>query len=576
MHSSSVSVLHKLSTVKDLSNRRNKGRLWVGRDLADALYTVRTVNLAFSNSGESDGLSSSVLREIVLLKNVYHPNVVSVLFADWHAPGFVSVAFRHETLTLRDSLNSPSSTLRTAPLRIIIQILRALSFLHDELRVAHRNIRPENIFISPDGTAKLGDFFNARSISKRSNSPEPAKIRRATQRERDRLPYRAPEVLNRRSLSLGAADVFSVGAVWLEMRGRLPWAKAETEGELLQLYDLWLCKGKLRQEWVSGNSEEDGESMMKMLSINPEQRPTARAALNAVLNKRVVIYSVHELAELEMRTTTSFLSASWRAWAFEAGATFFGASSSVIWAAVWTFEKFSARIEPSSNPGSVLMVCLKMAARLETSYDSFRLSDSRRIEDGVEGVSTDVLLADERRVCQVLGFDIELPRMPYDDDLAIYVCDVSFFVGVNMKWSAVQLLARVVAAAWRGSLEDLGNACRAALTKIAPLEAKTGVRELVKVLAEYRSLAGSGALEQFHSALKLPGIPVWPWEAIDEALGTVQEEDEENRAPVPHSPRVCLKRKSDSMRRCSLSSDRRKQQRRRLSIETPRLSSNQR
>ena len=47
----------------------------------------------------------------------------------------------------------------------LIQILQALSFMHEGLHICHRDIKPQNIFIADSFEVKLADFGLSKLIS---------------------------------------------------------------------------------------------------------------------------------------------------------------------------------------------------------------------------------------------------------------------------------------------------------------------------------------------------------------------------------------------------------------------------
>ena len=78
----------------------------------------------------------------------------------------------------------------------LIQILGVLSFLHEGLRVCHRDIKPQNIFLSNNYEVKIADF----GISKRINGKMETETKEETLNTTSTgfagtLQYIAPEVI---------------------------------------------------------------------------------------------------------------------------------------------------------------------------------------------------------------------------------------------------------------------------------------------------------------------------------------------------------------------------------------------
>jgi len=103
-------------------------------------------------------------------------------------------------------------------LKITIDCLRGLEHVHAK-NIIHRDIKPGNIFLTEDGTAKIGDFGVARKLVE----SDYAETRVGTPL------YIAPEVL-KDPLGTGynyQADIYSLGLVALELlTGKLPFDEA--------------------------------------------------------------------------------------------------------------------------------------------------------------------------------------------------------------------------------------------------------------------------------------------------------------------------------------------------------------
>jgi serine/threonine-protein kinase len=120
-------------------------------------------------------------------------------------------------------------------LKIVSDVLMGLDYVHnlkdlDErpLQIVHRDVSPQNVFVTCDGTVKLIDF----GIAQTAQSADPKHPREA----KGRVAYMAPEqaagaVVDHR------ADLFSVGVMLWEMAvGRRLWqgqTDAEIRGRLL-------------------------------------------------------------------------------------------------------------------------------------------------------------------------------------------------------------------------------------------------------------------------------------------------------------------------------------------------------
>ncbi|XQJ26233.1 protein kinase, putative [Leishmania guyanensis] len=115
------------------------------------------------------------------------------------------------------------------------QVLEGLAYLHAQ-NVVHRDIKSDNVLISAMGEAKLADFGCSKRLgpvtlqamsgaaSPAPTPPETVVARTAMYQTIVGSPFfMAPEVLGEGGSYTGAADIWSVGCLVLEMLGREPW-----------------------------------------------------------------------------------------------------------------------------------------------------------------------------------------------------------------------------------------------------------------------------------------------------------------------------------------------------------------
>lgn len=145
-----------------------------------------------------------------------HPNIVKVYDVSFGERFQYIVMEYIDGITLKEYIEQQKEIKWKEALHFTVQILRALQHAHDK-GIVHRDIKPQNIMLLPDGTIKVMDFGIAqfsRQEVRMSNSTENKAI--------GSVHYISPEQA-RGEITDEKADIYSVGVMLYEMlTGCLP------------------------------------------------------------------------------------------------------------------------------------------------------------------------------------------------------------------------------------------------------------------------------------------------------------------------------------------------------------------
>ncbi|CAM9204500.1 unnamed protein product [Bubo scandiacus] len=177
---------------------------------------------------DDEGVPSSALREICLLKELKHKNIVR-LHDVLHSDKKLTLVFEFCDQDLKKYFDSCNGDLDPEIVKsFMYQLLKGLAFCHSR-NVLHRDLKPQNLLINRNGELKLADFGLARAfgIPVRCYSAEVVT-----------LWYRPPDVLFGAKLYSTSIDMWSAGCIFAELAnaGR-PLFPGERQG---------LCPGEAR------------------------------------------------------------------------------------------------------------------------------------------------------------------------------------------------------------------------------------------------------------------------------------------------------------------------------------------
>ena len=170
----------------------------------------------------SEGIPSTAMREIVVLKELDHPGVVELREVVYVPKEKVlHLIFEYLDYDMKKFMKAHKNTITEAQIKNFVrQLLEAVDHCHSR-RIIHRDIKPQNLLINREqNTLKLADFGLARVFT--------IPIRTLTH-EIETLWYRAPEILlGAKQYSLGV-DMWAIGCVLAEFYLKKPLFMGDSE-----------------------------------------------------------------------------------------------------------------------------------------------------------------------------------------------------------------------------------------------------------------------------------------------------------------------------------------------------------
>uniref|UniRef100_A0A6B2LCI7 cyclin-dependent kinase n=1 Tax=Arcella intermedia TaxID=1963864 RepID=A0A6B2LCI7_9EUKA len=240
-----------------------------------------------------EGVPCTAIREISLLKELDHPNVVR-LVEIVHDVDKLTLVFEYCDQDLKQYMEDHFGIISPPKIKsFLFQLLKGVSYCHSK-RVLHRDLKPQNLLISKaDGVLKLADFGLARafSVPVRNYSHEVVT-----------LWYRAPEVLMGYQNYSTPIDMWSIGCVFAEMKNGKPlFSGRSVEDQLARIFkslgtptpaiypkivelpewkaDFPMYPGKTIMDLVPGLDSNAYDLLQRLLHYDPSKRISAAEAM---------------------------------------------------------------------------------------------------------------------------------------------------------------------------------------------------------------------------------------------------------------------------------------------------------
>ncbi|XP_009995807.1 PREDICTED: cyclin-dependent kinase 18 isoform X1 [Chaetura pelagica] len=188
--------------------------------LTENLVALKEIRLE-----HEEGAPCTAIREVSLLKNLKHANIVT-LHDIIHTERSLTLVFEYLDNDLKQYLDNCGNLMSVHNVKIFMfQLLRGLAYCHGR-KILHRDLKPQNLLINERGELKLADFglARAKSVPTKTYSNEVVT-----------LWYRPPDVLLGSTEYSTPIDMWGVGCIHYEMVTGRPMFPGSTVKEELHL-----------------------------------------------------------------------------------------------------------------------------------------------------------------------------------------------------------------------------------------------------------------------------------------------------------------------------------------------------
>jgi len=238
-------------------------------ELADDLELERPVAIKrlAENLAANDEFKRRFLREARLAARLSHPNIVAVYdVGEEDGRPFIVMEYV-EGETLADLLRDRGRIEPAKAVALALQVCAGLETAH-EAGLVHRDVKPQNLLVTPSEAVKIADFGIARSVDGTRLTQAGTVLGTAA--------YLSPEQASGETVT-AAADLYALGAVLYELlTGRPPYV-ADSLAELVARQQ----EGAIMpiRELAPDVPAATEDAVMHALARDPEYRPDSAREL---------------------------------------------------------------------------------------------------------------------------------------------------------------------------------------------------------------------------------------------------------------------------------------------------------
>lgn len=176
-----------------------------------------------------DGINRTALREIKLLRELKHTNVINLMDV-FGQKSDISLVFDFMDTDLEVIIKDNNIVLTPANVKsYMLMTLQGLEYLHNNW-ILHRDLKPNNLLVNSSGVLKIGDF----GLAKFFGSPNRVYTHQVVTRW-----YRCPELLYGARNYAQGVDMWAVGCILAELLLRVPFFPGDSDlDQLMRIFQV--------------------------------------------------------------------------------------------------------------------------------------------------------------------------------------------------------------------------------------------------------------------------------------------------------------------------------------------------
>ena len=257
----------------------HKGRTYAAKQ-------IHSIFIEAVSKEEKQAVRESFLKECHCCKDLDHPNIVRFIGVYYPDPDAILPVMVMELMdtNLTQYIKMPNISLKLK-ISILHDISQGLGFLHcRDSPIIHRDLSPNNVLLSRDSVAKIGDLGMAKVVKTGSKGTQ-SKFTKAP----GTLDFMSPEAFTDNPIYSTYLDIFSYGGLILHIINQ-EWPKPINSTVLDDKMQPVIALNEVERRQKYLDMMMDDDAVMKLLSAlvvsclanNPAQRPTTASVVKSL------------------------------------------------------------------------------------------------------------------------------------------------------------------------------------------------------------------------------------------------------------------------------------------------------